>query len=123
MRVVAGPNGSGKSTLKSVIPPELLGVYVNADDIERTIREQGCLDFSNFCVESGAEQAVMYLKASPLLKKLGVEDPSAIGIEFEETKLHVDSGAVNAYVAAAIAGFLREELLRSGLSFTFETVM
>ena len=27
-----GPNGSGKSTIKSVVPPELLGVYRNPDD-------------------------------------------------------------------------------------------
>jgi len=34
MRVFAGPNGSGKSTLKSVLPPPLLGVYLNPDEIE-----------------------------------------------------------------------------------------
>ena len=30
----AGPNGSGKSVLKSYLDPELLGVYLNADEIE-----------------------------------------------------------------------------------------
>ena len=29
----AGPNGSGKSTIKAVIRPELLGVYINPDEI------------------------------------------------------------------------------------------
>ena len=29
----AGPNGSGKSSAKSVLRPELLGVYVNADEV------------------------------------------------------------------------------------------
>jgi predicted ABC-type ATPase len=33
LRVFAGPNGSGKSTLKDRLPPEWLGVYVNADEI------------------------------------------------------------------------------------------
>ena len=33
----AGPNGSGKSTIKSVIRPELLGVYINPDEIEKDI--------------------------------------------------------------------------------------
>ncbi len=32
LRMFAGPNGSGKSTIKSVVPPELLGVYLNPDD-------------------------------------------------------------------------------------------
>lgn len=33
----AGPNGSGKSTIKSVVPPELLGVYVNPDEMQKDI--------------------------------------------------------------------------------------
>jgi predicted ABC-type ATPase len=33
----SGPNGSGKSTLKTVLPPELLGVYLNPDEIEAQI--------------------------------------------------------------------------------------
>jgi len=36
----AGPNGSGKSSLKSFLPEELLGIYLNPDDIEREIRLQ-----------------------------------------------------------------------------------
>ena len=35
----AGPNGSGKSTLYRVIPPYLLANYINADDIEKQLRE------------------------------------------------------------------------------------
>jgi len=31
MRMFAGPNGSGKSTFKSVLPAELLGIYINPD--------------------------------------------------------------------------------------------
>lgn len=34
----AGPNGSGKSTLKTVLPPALLGVYINPDEIEQELR-------------------------------------------------------------------------------------
>jgi len=33
----AGPNGSGKSTIKEVISKELLGIYVNPDEIEKEI--------------------------------------------------------------------------------------
>jgi predicted ABC-type ATPase len=42
----AGPNGSGKSTLKSVLPTELLGVYLNPDEIEQEARNHGFLDFT-----------------------------------------------------------------------------
>ena len=33
LRMFAGPNGSGKSTIKDILPPEWLGVYVNADEM------------------------------------------------------------------------------------------
>jgi len=123
MRIFAGPNGSGKSTLKSVIKPALLGVYINADDIEQTIRLEGALDLSQFTVDSTADHAVEFLKSSPLLQKSGVDDLSTVGVKTSGTMLMVDSEEVNAYIAAAIAGFLREELLRLRISFTFETVM
>ena len=38
LRMFAGPNGSGKSTIKDVINKELLGIYINPDDIEKNIR-------------------------------------------------------------------------------------
>ena len=49
LRIFAGPNGSGKSSLiervKGIIP---LGVYINADEIEKTIRKDNKLDFSDY---------------------------------------------------------------------------
>ena len=41
LRMFAGPNGSGKSTIKAVLRPELLGVYVNPDEIEQDIYVNG----------------------------------------------------------------------------------
>jgi predicted ABC-type ATPase len=35
LRMFAGPNGSGKSTFKSIIRPELLGIFINPDEIEK----------------------------------------------------------------------------------------
>ena len=43
LRMFAGPNGSGKSTLKTVLPKDLLGVYLNPDEIEARIRRDGFL--------------------------------------------------------------------------------
>lgn len=54
LRMFAGPNGSGKSTLKDTLPPQWLGVYVNADEIEKTIRAQARLNLGDFDV-SGQE--------------------------------------------------------------------
>lgn len=44
----AGPNGSGKSTLKSYLPLALLGVYLNADEMETVIGRLGFLDFNSY---------------------------------------------------------------------------
>ena len=46
LRMFAGPNGSGKSTFKSVIGPELLGIYINPDEIEKEIAAAGFLGFA-----------------------------------------------------------------------------
>ena len=48
VRIFAGPNGSGKSTLKSFISSKLLGIYINSDEIEKTIKENGFLYFTEF---------------------------------------------------------------------------
>ena len=48
LRMFAGPNGSGKTTVKSLINPELLGTYINPDEIELQTRKLGFLDFNAF---------------------------------------------------------------------------
>ena len=48
LRMFAGPNGSGKSTINEVLPPQLLGIYVNADEMEKAIRVHGFLDLAPF---------------------------------------------------------------------------
>ena len=57
----AGPNGSGKSTLKELLSPDWLGIYVNADDIERTIRAQGGLCVSDFGVDINQQHLSNFL--------------------------------------------------------------
>jgi predicted ABC-type ATPase len=38
MRMFQGPNGSGKSTLKTIIRPDIVGMYINPDEIEKTFQ-------------------------------------------------------------------------------------
>ncbi len=87
LRMFAGPNGSGKSTIKEVIPAEWLGVYINPDEIEKTIRETGGLPLADFEVQT----------TGPVLRS------------FLETSV--------------LSDFLRQQLLATRTSFTFETVM
>jgi len=70
MRIFAGPNGSGKSTFVLNIqsnPPSpsfKLRYYVNADDIEKTIREKGKLSFNEFGLTISTKQIQSYFKNS-----------------------------------------------------------
>ena len=52
LRIFAGPNGSRKSTITSVISQELLGIYINPDDMEREIRENRSLDLLHIAVQN-----------------------------------------------------------------------
>lgn len=53
MRVFAGPNGSGKTTIILDLKTKYsFGVYVNADDIEATLREYRKLDLRCYHVKA-----------------------------------------------------------------------
>jgi predicted ABC-type ATPase len=122
MRMFAGPNGSGKSTLKSVLPPELLGRYINPDEIEQVILKQGVLDISVYGVMSKEDALRAFFRNSSLLKKQGLLG-TADHLNLADGQLSFPGVEMNAYVVSVIADFLRQKLLEQKVSFTFETVM
>ena len=123
VRMFAGPNGSGKSTIKSVLRPELLGVYINPDDIEKEIRERGAfLDVESYGVHTTAEEILAFFQRSHLLANADLLDEAA-SLRFNDGKLSFFAVAVNAYFASVAADFIRQKLLETATSFTFETVM
>jgi predicted ABC-type ATPase len=122
LRMFAGPNGSGKSTIKSVLRPELLGFYINPDDIERDIRQYDFFDVQSFGVQTTREEILPFFHASTLLQKAGLED-EARGLSFSQGRLNFRNVGVNAYFASVAADFVRQKLLEKRASFTFETVM
>lgn len=122
LRMFAGPNGSGKSTIKSVIRPELLGVYINPDEIEKEIRERDYLDLSAFQVHTTAAEILGFFNTSALLTRANLLDEAA-SLSFSDNKLSFFAVSVNSYFASVAADFIRHQLLNAGISFTFETVM
>jgi len=67
MRVFAGPNGSGKTTIFKGILNESkvnLGIYVNADEIEETLRKNSSIDFSKFQLQVSEEQVKEFFRLS-----------------------------------------------------------
>ena len=122
LRMFAGPNGSGKSTIKSLLPEKLLGVYLNPDEIEKDILMTGFVDIRSYGIETTGEQILPFFARSALLKKAGL-DGVALKLRFADGKLSFKEVPVNAYFASVTADFLRQGLLESGVSFSFETVM
>lgn len=74
LRLFAGPNGSGKSTLNNIISKELLGVYINPDEIEKEIKQFGFLDISNYKIKTSKDEVLPFFKNHPLLKKTDLCD-------------------------------------------------
>jgi predicted ABC-type ATPase len=118
----AGPNGSGKSTLKSVLPQELLGIYLNPDEIEREIRQHAFLDLSAYRVTTTAEDVASFFRGSSFLDSAGLAGAAKL-IQVVGTRLDFSNVKVNSYFASVTVEFLRHKLLEQKTSFTFETVM
>ncbi len=122
LRIFAGPNGSGKSTITSVISQELLGIYINPDDMEREIRENGHLDLKKYQIEINQQEALSFFQNSSLLKNSQLSGEVNF-LDFEEGHLIFRETENQDYLAAVTADFIRHQLIKSRKSFSFETVM
>lgn len=122
LRMFAGPNGSGKSTIKSVIRKNLLGVYINPDEIESEIKEYDFLDFNNFDIQTDKTEILDFFHNSTLLEKADLLD-EAQNLRFNENRLIFVDVSINSYFASVAADFIRQKLVTSAKSFSFETVM
>lgn len=122
LRMFAGPNGSGKSTLNSIISKELLGVYINPDEIEKEINKFDFLDMLNYRVETNEEEVISFFKNHPLIEKADLVDTLYL-LKFFDNKIDFANILVNSYYASICADFIRHQLLKFKISFTFETVM
>lgn len=122
LRMFAGPNGSGKSTIKETLPPQWLGVYINADEMEKAIRSDGYLSLPSFEVMADTVELQAFLQASTLLAKEGLL-PQAQQLTVVDGKVCFGAIVINSYWASVLADFIRHKLLAAQVSFTFETVM
>ncbi len=122
LRMFAGPNGSGKSTLKDYLAPEWLGVYVNADEIEKALRSGAGLNFSDYAIDVPHADFQSFLATSSLLAKQNLQDEAAC-LQVVDGVLNFGKVLPNSYYASVLADLIRQKLLEAGESFTFETVM
>lgn len=122
LRMFAGPNGSGKSTLKTMIRQELLGVYINPDEIEKQIGDRGFLDLAYYQITTTKQEILNFFNQSPLLEKKDYLDEAHV-LRFNDDKLSFYDVLPNAYFASVAADFIRQKLIECSKSFTCETVM
>ena len=115
----AGPNGFGKSTIKAILKPEIVGIYVNVDEIEKEIQENGFYDFSAYPFKIDALELTEYFQNSALLK----ENNILVSFQLKNNQFHHNKNVVNSYITAVLSDFLRKKILKEKLSFSFETVM
>jgi predicted ABC-type ATPase len=122
LRMFAGPNGSGKSTIKSELKSEWLGFYINPDEIEAEIKKLGFFDFSSFQIQISQKEVFDFFQDSTLLKNVGMlKDVEKL--DFSKNYINFANTEVNSYYASVISDFLRQSLIKSKQSFSFETVM
>lgn len=122
LRMFAGPNGSGKSTIKSILKPNLLGSYINPDEIEAEINKSDFLDFGHYGIQTDRKEVLDFFQNSILLEKADLADEAEF-LRFNENRLTFADVSVNSYYASVASDFIRQKLVLSHQSFTFETVM
>lgn len=123
LRMFAGPSGSGKSTLKSELQDDWLGVYVNADDIEKALNENGnAIDLGACGLAPTQAELVEFFANSALLLKEGLAGCTD-ALDLVDRQVRFGSTVVNSYHAAVLADFIRRSLVAEGPSLSFETVM
>lgn len=127
LRILAGPNGSGKSSVYEALAQNKSfhwGVFVNADEIEKKLREEQYIDVLSYGVEDLDwqkfqidYQSFVDLKGG----KCGVEN-----LRYIDKKLFVlNPDLVDSYLACYVAMCIRNGLLlvKKDITFTIETVM
>ncbi len=125
MRVFAGPNGSGKTTVfRGLLESSKisLGIYVNADDIEKEFYVSNSLSLEQYQLSISLEQVQDFFRQSNFSPVKRNELDLWQKIQIAENKI-ILSTTIDSYIAADIAEFIRQRLLAEGISFTYETVM
>ncbi|MDV4043697.1 hypothetical protein CMT37_12820 [Elizabethkingia anophelis] len=126
LRIFAGPNGSGKSTLFETFQRNFNpGIFINSDVIEKEILEKGFLDLLPYDLELTQNDLDLFFQstnAKSLLQK-SLEAGHKINLEIKENIIIDKSGDIRSYEVALITSFIRENLLKNNISFSFETVM
>lgn len=120
----AGPNGSGKSTIIRYLQPHQIGIYLNADDLEHQLKLTQQLDLMVYHAALSAQALLEFLQHKKKLnREISTDLLSVNPIVVHHNIIQFDQQDIDSYLAARIIDYIRFELLKLKVSFTFETVM
>ena len=128
LRVFAGPNGSGKSTviqyvkdLKLNDKPIDFGVYINADDIAKKLRDKA-FTFIDYNIETTNKEFTNIVLASGLIGAGFSTDTFKKSYSLNGSVVILKNKSADERLAQILADFLRKKLLMEKKKFSFETV-
>ena len=123
IRMFAGPNGSGKSTIFTNVRRQFYsGVFVNADQIERTLRLQGFVNLHNYNIIASTRSLDDFITSFGLAERLSAQNKQ-ISLSLVDNVVTVKDADIHSYTASILAAFIRMNLLATSQTFSFETVM
>lgn len=126
LRMFGGPNGSGKSTIFDDINLNFdvdLGIYLNADEIEKKLHANHEILLSDFNLTKTDNLNFEKFITNHSLYKKAVEDGYTIDLKFEEDRIVNPNRKTHSYEASILTDFVRSQLIARGEKITFETVM
>ncbi len=124
LRIFAGPNGSGKSTIYKYISEHVgCPYFVNADEIHKSLSENGVLNFDKYAIVVETGQFIEALQNSSWIKYIRNISELSDSINVEKNKLYIEPKFIDGYFAAFISDFIRNNMLNIVHQFTIETVL
>jgi predicted ABC-type ATPase len=126
LRIFAGPNGSGKSTLFEKFSKNYnAGIFINADQIENILDKKKLIDLNNYNLKSNQQELEDFLQKTSSISLIEKAEKTGykINLVIRENIIVNLSNESHSYAGSLIASFLREKILQSNKSFSFETVM
>ncbi|QBG48149.1 hypothetical protein EGM51_12360 [Verrucomicrobia bacterium S94] len=118
LRIFAGPNGSGKSTLYRKLEGQFnLGHYLNPDELHLQVSESRMLDLNQLGISCQNRSWEAFWKKHGLASKA----PRLKNSRIDKNTLRFSKDP-KSYESAILADFLRHQLLKTGETFSFETV-
>lgn len=121
LRILAGPNGSGKTTLYDYLTSKRyfkIYYHINADKITEELPIG--LNLESYPIQFDERTLKNYLSESPFQQKTKESFTDLISVSGKTIRCRTEENLT--YLSAALAEFIRQKMLESGSSFSFESV-